>query len=156
MSAKTHGSRAGLAIVIATFRDNEVANQKRTEGPRNMSANIKELPAFETIDLNQLSSITGGDAVDTGGAIGETIGKYAGAAGGAVGGGILGGLAGGPTVAGVPVLATAGAGAGGALGYDAGGAAGRAVGRGAVQAGQWVGQQATNAWNGARRLFGGN
>ena len=65
--------------------------------------------AFETLDLNQLDSVTGGDAVDTGGQVGEFIGKYAGAGAGAVGGAAVGGLVTTPTVAGVPVGVTAGA-----------------------------------------------
>ncbi|HEY6036137.1 MAG TPA: hypothetical protein VIV58_17795, partial [Kofleriaceae bacterium] len=113
-----------------------------------------DTPVFETLDLSQLDSITGGDAVDTGGQVGELIGKYAGAGAGAVGGAALGGLVTTPTVAGVPVGVTAGAGIGGAAGYDLGGTVGKAVGRGAVQGAQWVGNQAQNAWNGARRLTG--
>jgi len=106
--------------------------------------------AFETIDLNRLYDVTGGDGADTAGQVGNFIGRYAGAAGGAVGGAIGGAALGGPTVVGVPVLATAGGGLGGAVGYDLGGRAGEAVGRGAYHAGQWVGNQVSNAWNWAR------
>jgi hypothetical protein len=111
--------------------------------------------AFVPIDLDQLHAVIGGDAVDTGGRVGETIGKYTGAALGGVGGAIVGGLVGGPTVAGIPLGAEIGGALAGTAGRQLGAPAGRAIGRGVVQGAQWVGQQATDAWNGVRGLAAG-
>ncbi|MEO8705040.1 MAG: hypothetical protein ABI867_33615 [Kofleriaceae bacterium] len=92
---------------------------------------------FCTIEINALTSVTGGDGKDTYSRIGGFFGSVAGGAGGAAGGAALAAPL-------SPVGQAAAAGAGGVAGERVGNAVGSAAGRGLWNAGSWIGDKVGN------------